>query len=187
MADVHEQLSLKCEISYVLSSDTKTIETIQENKLDIILLNIHLSNSIDVMDTVLEMQKHKNIPIIYITNFFDDKGILKTLKTEPLGYLQKPFKNDDLKSILTLALHKIDLTDKSIQNTHLTHLDFDYCYDLEKENLYFKKLPSFVFSSRRVFIIACCCSVIFSSLEDSKIFLYSFNNSCLYSLIISFL
>lgn len=62
-------LSLKCEISYVLSSYTKTIETIQENQPDIILLNIHLSSSIDVMDTILEMQKHKNIPIIYITNF----------------------------------------------------------------------------------------------------------------------
>lgn len=132
---------LKHEISYVLNSYTETIETIQENKPDIILLNIHLSSSIDVMDTILEIQKHKNIPIIYITNFFDNNEMLRTLRTDPIGYLQKPFKSDDLKSMLVLALHKIGLSDIDTQDTHLKHLGFDYYYDLEKENLYFKKLP----------------------------------------------
>lgn len=71
---------LNCEISYVLNGHTDTIKTIQENKLDIILLNIHLSSSADVIYAALEMQKYKNIAIIYITNLFDNQEMLKHLQ-----------------------------------------------------------------------------------------------------------
>ena len=132
---------LDYEVSDVVNNFTDALRCVKENAPDIILMDINLENSKDGIEIAIEIQKTKNIPIIYLTAFSDDATISRAVKTNPIAYMQKPFKREDIKSTLALAIYKINLSAKETQDSHLKHLGFGYYYDLKKENLYFKKLP----------------------------------------------
>ena len=69
-----------------------------------------------------------------------NKKIEKIIEyANPIGYLVKPFKREDLKSTLQLAIYKMK-NNKSIE-TNLTFIGNGYVYDLDKHNLFFKEHP----------------------------------------------
>lgn len=113
--------------------------SIKEKSPDIILLDIHLKNSKDGIETAKEIQKIANIPIIYLTAFSDDKTIERAVQTNPVGYLVKPFKREDLKSTLQLAIYKIN--SNTCVESSLTSIGKGYVYDLANHNLFFKEYP----------------------------------------------
>ena len=115
------------------------IKSVKENIPNIILLDIHLKNSKDGIETAKAIKQIADIPIIYLTAFCDDQTIERAVETNPIGYLVKPFKREDLKSTLQLAIYKMK-NSKSIE-THLTPIGEGYFYDLENHNLFFKEHP----------------------------------------------
>ncbi len=117
------------------------IKSIRDNKPDIVLMDIHLENSKDGIETVREIQKKYYIPVIYLTAFSDDSTISRAVETNPIGYIIKPFKREDLKSTIALGLHKINTTKKATVNEDYINLGSSYFYDLKNENLYYENLP----------------------------------------------
>ena len=115
------------------------IKSVKENIPDIVLLDIHLKNSKDGIETAKSIKQVADIPIIYLTAFSDDQTIGRAVETNPIGYLVKPFKREDLKSTLQLAIYKMK-NSKSIER-HLTPIGEGYFYDLENHNLFFKEHP----------------------------------------------
>jgi len=113
--------------------------SIKEKNPDIILLDIHLKNSKDGIEIAKEVQKIANIPIIYLTAFSDDKTIGRAVQTNPVGYLVKPFKREDLKSILQLAIYKIN-SNQCVESS-LISIGKGYVYDMANHNLFFKEHP----------------------------------------------
>ena len=90
------------------------IKSIKEKLPNIVLLDIHLKNSKDGIETAHAIKEIASVPIIYLTAFCDDKTIERAVETNPIGYLVKPFKREDLKSTLQLAIYKIK-NSKSIE------------------------------------------------------------------------
>lgn len=127
--------------SNLVTNHTDALQCVKDNEPDIILMDIHLENSKDGIETAEDIQKLKNIPIIYLTAYSDDETISRAVKTNPIAYLQKPFKRNDLKSALALCLYKIDLENKKETLINYKQIGFDYYYDFETKNLYYKKLP----------------------------------------------
>jgi len=115
------------------------IKSIKEKLPNIVLLDIYLKNSKDGIETAHAIKEIASVPIIYLTAFCDDKTIERAVETNPIGYLVKPFKREDLKSTLQLAIYKIK-NSKSIES-HLTPIGEGYFYDLENHNLFFKEHP----------------------------------------------
>ncbi len=70
-------------------------------------MDINLKNSKDGIETAKEIQKIENIPIIYLTAYSDENTIERAIKTNPISYLLKPFKREELKSTILLGLYKI--------------------------------------------------------------------------------
>ena len=115
------------------------IKSIKEKLPNIVLLDIHLKNSKDGIETAHAIKEIASVPIIYLTAFCDDKTIERAVETNPIGYLVKPFKREDLKSTLQLAIYKMK-NSKSIE-TPLTPIGEGYFYDLENHNLFLKNTP----------------------------------------------
>ena len=115
------------------------IKSVKEKLPNIVLLDIYLKNSKDGIETAHAIKEIASVPIIYLTAFCDDKTIERAVETNPIGYLVKPFKREDLKSTLQLAIYKIK-NSKSIES-HLTPIGEGYFYDLENHNLFFKEHP----------------------------------------------
>jgi CheY-like chemotaxis protein len=64
------------------------------------------ANSKDGIETVREIKRIKNIPIIYITGNADDDTIESAADTYPAGYIVKPFKRKQIKPSVVLALRQ---------------------------------------------------------------------------------
>ena len=123
-------------------NNDEALSLVKKIEPDIILMDINLEGSKkDGISTVEDIQKIKNIPIIYLTAHFDEKTVSRAIKTNPISYLLKPFNVEELKSTIMLTIHKINRFNEFIIDKKCTPLGFDYYYDLEDQILYFKNIP----------------------------------------------
>lgn len=129
------------EVTDTVTNHDDALKSVRENKPDIILMDIHLDNSKDGIETAQEIQKIENIPILYLSAFSDDATVDRAVKTNPLGYLTKPFKREELKTTILLGLYKINQQNRFTIETNCFSLGFEYYYDLEKELLFYKNMP----------------------------------------------
>ena len=132
-------LKMGFSVSGMVTNFDDAIRNLKEKLPAIILLDIHLKNSKDGIETANAIKEIADIPIIYLTAFSDDKTIERAVQTNPIGYLVKPFKREDLKSTLQLAIYKIK--NNQFIETNLTPIGNGYVYDLANHNLFFKEHP----------------------------------------------
>lgn len=132
-------LKMGFSVSDMVTNHDDTLKSITEKTPDIVLMDIHLKNSQDGIETAKAIQKIADIPIVYLTAFADDATIARAVQTNPMGYLVKPFKREDLKSILQLTLYKINATD--LIESHLLPIGNGYQYNTTNHNLFFKEHP----------------------------------------------
>jgi DNA-binding response OmpR family regulator len=102
------------EVSDIVTNYDETMESINSNKPDIILMDIFLKNSINGIEISEKINEKYDIPIIFLSAFCDDETLANAVKVEPVGYLVKPFNRNELKTTINLVAYK--LQKKSIFN-----------------------------------------------------------------------
>jgi CheY-like chemotaxis protein len=86
-----------------ICSAEELLENVDKINPDLILMDIILRGKMDGIEAVNIINKKKQIPVIYITAFANKETIDKATKTNPLGYLIKPFEEYRLKEIIESA------------------------------------------------------------------------------------
>lgn len=89
-----------------------TLDKIRETKPDLVLLDINIRGKSDGVDIGSQIRKEFNIPFIYLTAYADKATIDRAKKTEPDGFLVKPFDEKSLRSTIEIALYKHEHTNK---------------------------------------------------------------------------
>jgi len=119
-----ELLSNKYDIIVALNGET-ALEIIEEEKIDLVLLDIMMPNmdGYEVCKVLKNNPKYnaKNIPIIFITALTDEDGIEKAYEVGGSDYVTKPFKQKEL-----MARINRELELKSI----IEHLEFISSHDI---------------------------------------------------------
>jgi len=129
-------------VSNMVSTYEDVIGCITENEPDIIMMDIRLDGSPkDGIEIAQEVFKIRNIPVIYLTAYGDDETIERAIATNPVGYLIKPFKPQELKSTILLGLYKINHPNDVIIYKNCLHIGFDYYFDLKNKSLYYRNRP----------------------------------------------
>ncbi len=129
------------EVTNTASDYDSALDSVKEDKPDLILMDIDLKNSKDGIEITKRIHASSKIPTIYITAFNDEKTINRAIETEPVSYLIKPLKIDDLKSNILLGLYKNSKSSiKSVNKNHKS-LGLDYYYCNKTEKLFYKDLP----------------------------------------------
>ncbi len=82
------------------------IQKIEEERPDIVLIDIVLQGDMDGIETAEIIQTKFDIPVIYLTAHREKKLFERAKKTEPFGYINKPFRNEELHNIIELSLYK---------------------------------------------------------------------------------
>jgi DNA-binding response OmpR family regulator len=106
--------------------------------IDLILMDINLNDTIDGIELYKSFQT--TIPIIYLTAYKDDETITKAIKTNPIGYLTKPLKEEELKALLQLASIKQQntiLQPFCLSAKHKIYIDTHYYFDTQIDKLFF--------------------------------------------------
>ncbi len=134
-------LKLNYEVTDMVASYEQAIQSVKNTCPDIVLLDINLQNSKDGIAIAKKLQKMNNISVVYLTAFSDDETLQRAVKTDPLGYILKPFTRAELKSSLILAVYKLNINKNAIPDENSIDLGFNYYYNTKQEQLYFTDLP----------------------------------------------
>jgi len=85
-------------------------------KPDLVVMDIKLGGNKDGVETAQQLRDRFNIPVVYVTAYTDEKILEQAMRTEPLGYLVKPFEVRELYSTVKMAMYRQrmekQLTDK---------------------------------------------------------------------------
>jgi len=136
-------------------------ETMKTIKPKIIIIDISLQESNDGIELAKTIKKKYGIPFIYLTSYSDDTIISKAIKTEPYGYIVKPFDPSSLHATIQMAIFKFDvenkrskenqdskldkneleklLYEKRILNKPIVKFAIDYHIDIDKNEIYYKR------------------------------------------------
>lgn len=91
------------EVTGILPRGEDALTNVEENKPDIIILDINLNGKMDGIETAALMQR-KHIPVIYLTANADDATFNRAKQTRPTAFISKPFKQLDLQRAIELTI-----------------------------------------------------------------------------------
>ena len=104
--------SLGYEVSAIVASGEEAIATCTTIKPDLVLMDIMLKGDMDGTQAAEVINKHFNIPVIYLTAYGDNKTLNRAKTTEPFGYLVKPFEERELHTAIEIALSRHQAEEK---------------------------------------------------------------------------
>jgi signal transduction histidine kinase len=73
---------------------------------DLVLMDIRLNGNIDGVDAAIAIRERFDVPVIFLTAHADAATLERAKAASPLGYLIKPFTEDDLRVTIEVALHR---------------------------------------------------------------------------------
>ena len=106
--------SLGYEVTGILPRGEEALLHMEENKPDIVLLDINLKGKIDGIETAALMQQRNNIPIIYLTANSDEATFNRAKPTRPYAFISKPFKQLDLQRAIELTISRMAANDNQV-------------------------------------------------------------------------
>ena len=125
----------------IVTSAQKAIAYAKEKKPNIILMDINLNKKETGIDAANVIWEEFKIPIVFLTSFTDDQTIKEAMSCEPYGYLVKPYRDEELKASLNIALHKHEYIfnkkeDEDKNNQNILYLEEGFIFDRAKSFLY---------------------------------------------------
>jgi PAS domain S-box-containing protein len=88
------------------SSGEDALRQIVDTKPDAVLMDIRLSGGIDGIETATRIPESINPAVIYLTGSSEERTLNRARKTQPYGYLLKPFSERELHATIQIALER---------------------------------------------------------------------------------
>jgi len=129
------------------ASGEEAINIVKNENPNLVLMDIILAGKMDGIEAAIEIKKFNDVPVLYLTGHADDQKVQRAKQTNPLGYIVKPYKDNQLKIIIEMAFNKIAV-DKELEHyrSHLEELVKSRTEELELANL---KLQSEISEHKR--------------------------------------
>jgi PAS domain S-box-containing protein len=99
-------IRLGYEVEEIATSGQEAVDRARELQPDLVLMDIMLGGEMDGIKAAEKIRTEFGIPIVYLTALDDQETLARAKRTEPLGYLLKPFGTKMLQSTLEMALYK---------------------------------------------------------------------------------
>lgn len=90
----------------IVSSGQAAIEKANSLNPDLILMDIVLKGQQDGIQAACAIRESRNIPIIFLTAYEDQKTLERVYQTGCYGYILKPYKNSELKASIQIAINR---------------------------------------------------------------------------------
>ncbi len=94
----------------------EAIEILERETPDLILLDINLNGKRDGIDVAEEINRRFQVPFIFTTSYSDAATLERARKTNPVNYLVKPFKQEQLYTAIEMGLFKAANIDKPVSD-----------------------------------------------------------------------
>lgn len=94
-------------VASIAKSGQEAIDKARTCSPDLMLMDIKLGNGIDGIEAARIITQKYHVPVIYLTAYADENTLARALDTHPLGYVNKPLRETDLRTTISLALSKM--------------------------------------------------------------------------------
>lgn len=122
----------ECKVVAIVKNAKDAMQIAKENRIDLIISDINIEGDLDGIECCEMLQKEYSIPTIFLTAYRDANTLKRASTVEFVGYLVKPFRDDELQMMIELATYKYKLQEKIdrciISNT--------YSYSFKTKELY---------------------------------------------------
>jgi CheY-like chemotaxis protein len=87
-------------VPFISDSGEKAIRILEDNKADLVLMDIVLKGKMDGIETAKIIINKMNIPVIFLSAFEEESTQERAEILNMCGYLVKPFDDNNLKTII---------------------------------------------------------------------------------------
>ncbi len=119
--EIESQLrSLGHKVTSIVDTGEKAIEKAEEDKPDLILMDIRIKGEKDGIEAAEEIRHRFGIPVIFSTAYLDEERIERAKITMPFGYVLKPIQERNLRVTIEMAVHvsKVDAERRKAEETY---------------------------------------------------------------------
>lgn len=134
-------------VSGIANNPDKAILHVQNHFPDIAIVDINLNSAKSGIDAANYIWKNFNIPIIFLTSYYNDKLLKQAMDCEPYAYLLKPCRYKELEAAINMAINKHQYFFKNKKNLESKENEFIYI----NENTKFDKSNSELFINNKLF------------------------------------
>ena len=99
------------------------LENVQAHTPHLVLIDISLQEGSDGITLGRRIKQNYSIPFIYLTSHSDDDIISEAIKTEPYGYIVKPFDPSSLHATIQMAVFKFEMECKRYEEISASKID----------------------------------------------------------------
>ena len=99
--DIRKRLTrLGCDVLAVASSGEEAIKKAVETRPDLVMMDIRLKGEMDEIQAAQQILDLMGIPVVYLTAHADELTIQRAKRTNPIGYIVKPFDDMELQRVI---------------------------------------------------------------------------------------
>ncbi len=95
------------EVAGIATNGREAIEMSRKYQPHLVLMDIRLGKGLDGIDAAEIIYRHFRIPVVFITSYSDDATLARAKLINPLGFINKPMRETDIKTTLEFAMAKI--------------------------------------------------------------------------------
>ncbi|MGE5314391.1 MAG: response regulator [Acidobacteriota bacterium] len=85
------------------------LEAVVNDRPDLVLMDIHLRGIVDGITAAEKIAAQSGTPVVYLTANDDEAAFERAMQTDPYGYIQKPFSDNELYFTVETALRRHSL------------------------------------------------------------------------------
>ena len=132
-------VNLGYDVAEPVASYAEAITMIENEKPDLLLLDIQLKGKKDGIDLAWKIKEEYKLPFIFLTANADAATVQRAKQVTPPAYLVKPFTKDDLYTSIEICLHNLSNNKKEkLENENVNYIINDAIFI--KDGHYFHKI-----------------------------------------------
>jgi signal transduction histidine kinase len=108
-------MKLGYEVPNIIANAEKAIKESEKKQPDLILMDIMLKGKMDGISAAEIIRNKFQIPVVYLTAHTDTSTLERAKKTQPFGYIVKPFEERELHTTVEIALARSEAEKKMRQ------------------------------------------------------------------------
>jgi PAS domain S-box-containing protein len=102
----------------IAASGERAQQLVAECQPDLIMMDIVIKGAHDGIETAGRIRHEHDIPVVFLTAYGDVPTLERAKAVEPYAYLMKPFRPNDLRTTIEVALHKHGLERRVRESEH---------------------------------------------------------------------
>ncbi len=120
-----------CSVVGIVKDHQGVMHFCEKNKIDLFITETRINSETDGIETAFILQEIYHVPVIFTTVHIDKATLKKAAKVDFMGYLIKPYRENDLLVLIRLSIIKYRLVEYEASTC------CGYFYDIHLNKIYY--------------------------------------------------